>query len=99
MRLVIINQDPIQVTNDQARQIGETILSGAESIFVNGEMVKTSAIMGIRKDNQPDSQATTNWLWGKTPQHLIDEMSKENREQHGDGYKKFQELKSRLLSR
>jgi len=97
MKVTIINQDPIIVSPHDAKQLMQSIASGAEIVIVNGEMVKSSAIMGIRNDRTGESLPPA--LWGALPAGAMQNFYDERREPTGDGYKKFQELKSRLLSR
>lgn len=98
MKVVVINQDPLDVDDEQGLKLMQSIASGAEVVIVNGEMVKTSAIMGIRNDNQPDVAAQPLLMWGES---LIDKSryQRNNREPAGPGYEKYMAAKRKLLEK
>lgn len=95
MRVHIVGQEPLEVTIDEGRSIVKSIASGAEFIIIGDEYVKASTIMGIRNDAEtiPTSQ------WGMLPEGRLERFFDDNREPKGDGYKKFQEMKRKLLSK
>lgn len=96
MKIHIINQEPLEVNEDQARTIMENVARGAEIVFVGTEMVKSSAIMGIRSD--VSGQNIEKSQWGALPAGAMTHSFDDRREPQGDGYAKFMAMKSKLLS-
>lgn len=94
MKLIIINQDPIEITDEQARSIVDAVTGGAEVVIVNGEMVRTSAIMGVRNSGEtlPASQ------WGALPAGTMRSFYDDRREPKSDGYKKYQAMRRKLFN-
>lgn len=93
MKIMVVGQDPLEVTAEEARAVMQSIVRGAEFIIVGNEYVKASAIMGVRNGQEtlPVSQ------WGALPEGRLEHFFDDRREPKGDGYKKFQEMKNRLL--
>lgn len=99
MKVIIINQEPIDVTEEQAQKLMQSVVSGVEVVIVNGEMVKTSTIMGIRKNNEPDSQARPKLMWGELLALDKSMFTNNRREDAGPGYDRYLKAKQRLLGR
>jgi len=97
MKIIIINQEPLDVTQDQATQIVKSIASGAEVVIVNGEMVKSSAIMGVRHGESGKTLPVS--LWGQLPAGEMKNFFDERREPAGPGYEKFKEMRSKLFAK
>lgn len=95
MKVIVINQEPLTVTPDQAKQIIQMIMNGSEMVVINGEMVKSSAIMGIR--NSDNSKTLEKAQWGALPEGAMKHFYDDRREPNGDGYEKFKALKSKLM--
>ena len=95
MKIHIINQEPLEVNEDQARTIMASVAKGAEIVFVGTEMVKSSAIMGIRSDVSGSSIDKAQW--GALPSGQMAHFFYERREPQGDGYAKFRDMKAKLL--
>jgi len=94
MKIHIINQEPLEVNADQAKSIMKSVTSGAEVVIIGHEMVKASAITGIRisaSETIPASQ------WGALPAGKMEHFFDDKRENPGKGYRKFQEMKSKFL--
>lgn len=96
MKIIIVGQEPLEVSGDEAKAVMQSIISGAEFIIVGSEYVKASAIMGVRNDDQetlPTSQ------WGALPEGRMRHFFDDRREAEGDGYRKFREMKKKILGR
>lgn len=94
MKVIVINQDPISVTEEQGIKLMKSMAAGVEVLIIDGEMIKASAIMGIRKDNDPDYLAQPLLMWGESS---IKTERRENREPAGPGYEKYLLAKQKLL--
>ena len=97
MKVIVINQEPLEVTPEQASKIMNDVALGAERVIIRGEMVKASVIVGIRNDVSGDS--INKALWGQLPAGRMKHFYDERREQPGEGYKKFLAMKSRILAK
>lgn len=97
MKVHIINQEPLDMDGEDARKIIDALKSGVEYVIVNGEYVKSSAIMGIR--NSETDEYHLKLAWGMLPEGTLTNFYDERREIPGQGYKKFKAMKARLLSR
>lgn len=96
MKVYIVNQEPLEVTSDQARKLVESIASGTEVVVIGDEMVKSSAVMGVRNDA---GEIVPKIAWGQLPEGRMRHFYDERRETLGEGYAKFKAMKERLLSR
>lgn len=97
MKIYIINQPEIEVTQDEAQKIMRALASGVDFVTINGEYVTASSISGIRKDSTGETLPVS--LWGALPAGQMKSFFDERREPAGSGYKKFQDMKRRMLSR
>lgn len=97
MKIMVINQEPLTVTEDQGRKLMQQIANGAEMIVIGSEMVKTSAIMGIRNDES--GETISRLQWGMLPEGTLDHFFDERRETPGKGYEKFATLKDKLFNK
>lgn len=93
MKVIIVGQDPLEVSGDEAKAVMQSIVSGAEYIIIGNEYVKASAIMGVRNDEQETLPTS---LWGALPEGKMKHFFDDRREPAGDGYKKFQQMKQKL---
>ena len=96
MKIFIVNQEPLTVTSKQGRQIMEQVVKKAEFVVVNGEMIRTSAIMSARNDEGAESPKSD---WGALPAGRMKHFFDDRREAKGDGYAKYQAMKRKLLDR
>lgn len=96
MKIMIIGQDPLEVSGNEAKAVMQSIASGAEYIIVDNEYVKSSAIMSIRNSEQETIPVS---LWGALPAGRMKNFFDDRREPKGDGYKKFQDMKKKLLTK
>lgn len=95
MKVIIINQDPLIVTPDQAKQIMKSVAGGTDVVIINGEMIKSSAIMGIRNDESGERIPVN--LWGALPAGKMAKFYDDRRDNFGPGYAKYQAMKAKLL--
>lgn len=95
MKIHVINQEPLEVTYDQAKKIMDSIAKGAEIVFVGAEMVRSSAIAGVRNDTT--GEITPPALWGSLSPEKLHAMREERREENGTGYERFQQMKNKLM--
>lgn len=94
MKIEIVNQEPILVSPDEATKVMQSLVSGADFVVIRGEYVKASVITGIRKNT---GDIVTKSMWGVLPAGKMKHFFDDNREPAGDGYKKYKEMKAKLL--
>lgn len=93
MKIIVINQEPIIVTLDQGRELVQQIANGAEMILVGNEMIKASAITGIRNDEN-DFMPKRNW--GQLASGQMQHFLADNREKASKGYAKYKQMRQEL---
>lgn len=96
MKIFVINQPEIPVTDKEAQDVIRMIDSGVDYIKIKGEYVPVSSISGIRNDL---GKTITSSMWGALPAGKMKSFFDERREPKGDGYNKFQEMKRKLLQK
>lgn len=96
MKVMIVGQEPLEVTEDEARAIIQSIVTGVEYIIIGSEYVKATAVMGIRKPNDETLPTTA---WGMLPEGRLEHFFDDHREPPGAGYEKFKAMKSKLLEK
>lgn len=97
MKVMIIGQDPLEVTTEQGHKLIQSIVSGAEYVIVDGEYVKASSITGVRKDKEDIPKQ----YWGSLPAGKIENILRggEPASTNSEGYKKFQSIRRKLANR
>lgn len=93
MKIMVINQEPIIVTLDQGKELVQQIANGAEMILVGNEMIKASAITGIRNDEN-DFMPKRNW--GQLASGQMQHFLADNREKASKGYEKYKRMRQEL---
>lgn len=96
MKIFIINQPEISITDKEAKDVISMIDSGVDYIKIKGEYIPVSSISGIRNDT---GKAVTSSMWGALPSGQMKNLFDERREPKGDGYSKFQEMKRKFLQK
>lgn len=88
MIVKVINQPDIIVSDNEAKQLANSMLQGSEFIVIRGEMIRASAISGIRTDSGYISITTS------TMRSLAaGDFNRDRREAKGKGYEAFQALR------
>lgn len=95
MNIEIVGQEPLQVSLDEARAVMQSIIGGAEYIIIGDEYVKASVIMGIRNSRELIETS----MWGALPPGKMATFFDDKREPKGEGYKKYQQMKQKLLNK
>ena len=97
MKVYIINQPEIEVTAQEAETIMQALTSGADFVTIRGEYITASSIAGIRKDSTGEALPVS--LWGALPAGQMKNFFDDRREPKGDGYRKFQAMKRKMLAK
>lgn len=93
MKICIINQEPIELTKDQAEAAIEALRQGAQYLTINGEYVKSSAITGVRND---EDDFMPKHRWGQLPAGHMQHFLEDNREAPSKGYEKYKKMRKEL---
>lgn len=97
MKVMVINQEPLIVTEEQGKKLLQQVANGAEMVVIGNEMVKTSAIMGIRND--ASGETIPKLHWGALPAGRLEHFFDERREPLGQGYEKFKAMRNKIFGR
>lgn len=94
MKVYIVNQEPLEVSQSEAEQIITSLRNGVEYIVVNGEYVKATVITGVRNSNGRELPRS---LMGALPAGKMDSFFEDKRSTPGKGYDKYLKMKEKLL--
>lgn len=95
MKLYIINQEPIDITPEEANTVIASLQKGVEYLVIRGEYIRSSAVTGVRNDK--NSRIDYTKMWGMLPIGELENIYAEKREPSGRGYEKYLKKRGELL--
>lgn len=93
-QIIVINQNPIVITDEQAVKVAEAVSRGDKMIGVNGELISTSSISGIRTYyGQP---ITSSYVLSGANNSPAPELGDGQPKGDSKGYERFIEMRAKL---
>lgn len=93
MKIIAIDQDPLEVSGEEAQAIMTSLELGVKYVIVRNEYIKASVIIGIRND---ENDYMPRSAWGSLPAGQMQHFFDDKRDEHGKGWERFQSMRRKL---